>query len=43
MQDILMPNEDFEPSEDCERVLEVFKENRKTGETVGAHKSALHN
>jgi len=30
-----MPNEDFEPSEDCERVLEVFKENRKTGKTWG--------
>jgi len=35
MQDILMPNEDFEPSEDCERVLEVFKENRKTGKPWG--------
>jgi len=35
MQDILMPNEDFEPSEDCERVLEVLKENRKTGKPWG--------
>jgi len=43
MQDILMPNEDFEPSEDCERVLEVFKENRKTGKPWGRTNPALHN
>jgi len=31
MQDILMPNEDFEPSEDCERVLECSKRIERQG------------
>lgn len=30
-----MPNEDFEPTEACEDVLEVFKQDRDTGEPWG--------
>lgn len=31
MQNISVPNEDFEPTEGCEDVLEVFKEGRDSG------------
>lgn len=30
-----MLNEDFEPTEDCEKVLQVFKQGRETGEPWG--------
>jgi len=35
MQGISMLNEDFEPTEDCEKVLQVFKQGRETGEPWG--------
>lgn len=35
MQNISMPNQDFEPTEGCEDVLDVFKEGRDSGEPWG--------
>jgi len=35
MQNISMPNEDFEPTEDCDRVLDIFKKGRETGDPWG--------
>lgn len=35
MQNREMPNEDFEPTGACERVLDVFKEGRTSGDPWG--------
>jgi len=35
MQSISVPNEDFTPTEDCERVLDVLKQGRDSDEPWG--------
>jgi hypothetical protein len=35
MQSLPVPNENFEPTEACEEVLDVFKEGRDSGEPWG--------
>lgn len=31
----IMPNENFEPTDDCDQVLDVFKQGRQSGEPWG--------